>query len=32
MALDIPTIKDGKIAKTHHIEDWAAAINQLRAE
>jgi len=32
MALDIPTIKDGKIAKTHHIEDWAAAINQLQAE
>ena len=32
MALDIQTIKGGKIARTHHVEDWAAAINQLRAK
>ena len=32
MALDIQTIKGGKIARTYHVEDWAAAINQLRAK
>lgn len=32
MALDIQTIRNGKIARTHHLEDWAAAINQLRAK
>lgn len=30
MAIDIQTIKGGKIAHTYHIEDWAAAMNQLR--
>ena len=32
MAVDIQTIKGGKIARTYHLEDWAAAINQLRAK
>ena len=32
MALDVQTNKGGKIARTYHVEDWAAAINQLRAK
>lgn len=32
MALDIHTIKGGKIAHTYHVEDWASALNQLRAK
>ncbi|MEO8278073.1 MAG: ester cyclase [Ideonella sp.] len=32
MALDIQTVKDGKIAKTYHLEDWAAAISQLKSK
>ena len=32
MAIDIQTIKGGKIAHTHHVEDWAAALSQLRAK
>ena len=32
MAMDIQTIKGGKIARTYHLEDWAAALNQLRAK
>jgi ketosteroid isomerase-like protein len=32
MAIDIQTIKDGKIAKTFHMENWLSAINQLRAK
>ncbi len=32
MALDIQTIRGGKIARTYHVEDWAAAISQLRAK
>lgn len=32
MALDIQTIKDGKIAKTFHMENWLSAIGQLRAK
>lgn len=32
MALDIQTIKDGKIARTQHVEDWASAISQLKAK
>jgi ketosteroid isomerase-like protein len=31
MAVDIQTIRDGKIAKTFHIENWLSAIGQLRA-
>jgi ketosteroid isomerase-like protein len=30
MAIDIQTIKDGKIAKTFHIENWLSALGQLR--
>lgn len=29
MSIDIQTIRDGKIAHTYHLEDWAEAIRQL---
>ena len=29
MAIDIQTIKDGKIAKTYHLENWLSALGQL---
>ncbi|MGA7324550.1 MAG: ester cyclase [Rhodomicrobium sp.] len=32
MAIDIQTIKDGKIAKTYHMENWVSALGQLRAK
>src|ERR1700688_2817141 len=32
MAADIQTIKDGKIARTFHMENWLSAIGQLRAK
>jgi ketosteroid isomerase-like protein len=32
MAIDIQTIKNGKIAKTYHLENWLSAIGQLRAK
>jgi predicted ester cyclase len=32
MAVDIQTIRDGKIAKTYHLENWLSAIGQLRAK
>ena len=32
MTLDLQTIRDGKIAKTYHLEDWASALGQLRAK
>ena len=32
MAIDIQTIKDGKIAKTYHMENWLSALGQLRAQ
>lgn len=32
MAIDIQTIRDGRIAKTFHMENWLSAINQLRAK
>jgi len=31
MAIDIQTAKDGKIAKTYHLESWLVAVRQLRA-
>ena len=31
MAVDIQTVRDGKIAKTYHMENWLSAIGQLRA-
>lgn len=30
MAIDIHTIKDGKLSQAHHVEDWAGAIRQLK--
>jgi len=32
MAIDVHTIKSGKIAHTYHVEDWASALTQLRAK
>ena len=32
MAIDIQTVKEGKIAKTFHIENWLSALGQLRAK
>jgi ketosteroid isomerase-like protein len=32
MAVDIQTIRDGKIASTVHMENWLSAIGQLRAK
>jgi hypothetical protein len=32
MAFDIQTIKNGKIAKTFHVENWLGAFEQLRAK
>jgi ketosteroid isomerase-like protein len=32
MALDIQTIRDGKIASTLHLENWLSALGQLRAK
>ena len=31
MALDIQTIENGKIRRTYHMENWFAALTQLRA-
>jgi predicted ester cyclase len=32
MTIDIQTVKDGKIAKTYHMENWLSALGQLRAK
>ena len=32
MAIDIQTIRDGKIARTFHMENWLSALGQLRAQ
>jgi ketosteroid isomerase-like protein len=32
MAIDIQTIKDGKLVRTYHLENWLAALGQLRAQ
>jgi steroid delta-isomerase-like uncharacterized protein len=32
MAVDIQTVRDGKIARTFHMENWLSAIGQLRAK
>jgi predicted ester cyclase len=32
MSIDIHTLRDGKIAYTHHLEDWAGAIRQLSGQ
>jgi steroid delta-isomerase-like uncharacterized protein len=32
MAIDIQTVRDGKIARTFHMENWLSALGQLRAK
>jgi ketosteroid isomerase-like protein len=32
MAIDIQTIRDGKITRTYHLENWLSALGQLRAK
>ena len=32
MAIDTQTIRDGKIARTYHLENWLSALGQLRAK
>jgi hypothetical protein len=32
MAIDIQAIKDGKIVKTFHLENWLSPLGQLRAK
>lgn len=32
MAIDIQTIRDGRISKTYHMENWLSALGQLRAK
>jgi ketosteroid isomerase-like protein len=32
MAIDIQTIRDGRIAKTFHMENWLSALGQLRTQ
>jgi hypothetical protein len=32
MAIDIPTIRDGKIVGIYHFENWLSALGQLRAK
>jgi predicted ester cyclase len=32
MAIDIQTIREGKIAKTYHMENWLSALGQLRSK
>jgi hypothetical protein len=32
MAIDIQTVRDGKIARTYHVENWLSAFGQLRAK
>jgi len=29
MAIDIHTVRDGKLARVYHVEDWATALGQL---
>ncbi|HEY4041898.1 MAG TPA: ester cyclase [Rhodopila sp.] len=31
LTIDIQTIRDGKISKTYHLENWLSALGQLRA-
>ena len=32
MAIDIQTVKEGKIVKTYHMENWLSALGHLRAK
>ncbi|TCN35476.1 SnoaL-like polyketide cyclase [Kribbella orskensis] len=31
MAIDLFTVRDGKLATVYHIENWSTALEQLRA-
>lgn len=31
MAIDVHTVKDGKLVAAYHVEDWASALRQLTA-
>ena len=30
MTIDVHTVRDGRLALVHHVEDWAGALRQLR--
>ena len=32
MTIDIHTLEDGKIVRSHHLEDWAGALQQLKGK
>jgi predicted ester cyclase len=32
MSIDIHTVRDGHIVQSYHVEDWAGAVRQLRAQ
>jgi hypothetical protein len=32
MAIDIHELKDGMIARSYHVEDWASAMKQLKGK
>lgn len=32
LAIDVHVVEGGKVVRTHHVEDWAGAARQLRAE
>ena len=32
LAIDIHTVKNGKVTETYHVEDWAGALRQLSAK
>lgn len=32
LSIDIHVVEDGRIARTHHLEDWAGALAQLSAQ
>ncbi len=32
LTIDVHTLENGKIAKTHHVEDWAGALQQLKGQ
>lgn len=32
MSIDVHTVEDGKIVRSYHVEDWAGALRQLKAQ
>ncbi|MEM7255197.1 MAG: ester cyclase [Pseudomonadota bacterium] len=32
LAIDIHTVANGKIVRSYHVEDWAGALRQLKAQ